>query len=264
MQKKIILSLLFGIAVNQTKTFDYVQCLSVPRSGHHLLIHVLFKYFREIKHPIYGESKKVYCNFFDCCQTTPCKNGKLVLKNHDLELNVPFSKNVKYIVQYRQDPIVQFRAEQRKRTELKHINPMTFHNFLNYTRWGVPRILYWKNFVLKNINNNPYPENTYFLEYYDLVQDPFFHIKAILETIFEEPSVNEEVLKTIIKRHQIKVGHHYSGEDYDFLKHLLPKPQPSEKSLSEMQKKKFTGHEQVCRFSMIQETAHTEASTPFE
>ncbi len=43
-----------------------VQSVSIPRTGHHLLVNCLNHYF--------GEDLK-YCNFYGCCKTIGCPHG---------------------------------------------------------------------------------------------------------------------------------------------------------------------------------------------
>ena len=71
--------------------------VSFPRSGHHLLVRVLNKYFGP---------KFVYCEYYnpaDCCRAVPCEFADRVTfsKNHDYESCVPILTHQRYLIQYR-------------------------------------------------------------------------------------------------------------------------------------------------------------------
>lgn len=74
--------------------------VSLPRSGHHLLMRILDRYFQERFH---------YCEFYtidDCCKAIPCvrQHGKeaiFVQKTHDFEFETPILPSQAYLVQVR-------------------------------------------------------------------------------------------------------------------------------------------------------------------
>lgn len=78
-----------------------LQGVSLPRSGHHLLERILRKYF---------QTDRIYCDYYYCCQSVPCRKKKPFSKHHDLNLNLPVEEDVTYIVQFRMDPQSQFEA----------------------------------------------------------------------------------------------------------------------------------------------------------
>jgi hypothetical protein len=68
------------------KPLRYVACVSYPRSGHHLTVRILTKYFVD---------RFNYCQFYNssnetCCGTFPCTNAHVTFtKNHDMGVGIP-------------------------------------------------------------------------------------------------------------------------------------------------------------------------------
>ena len=87
----------------QSNSLRYVACVSYPRSGHHLTVSVLRRYFSDAF---------TYCQFYqkpdcetDCCQTFPCTNAAVTMtKNHDMDIardgqdGIPRDPSVPYLV----------------------------------------------------------------------------------------------------------------------------------------------------------------------
>lgn len=79
-----------------------IVSVSLPRSGHNMLMQILRTYFQERFH---------YCEFYtytidDCCKTIPCvrQHGKeaiFIQKTHDFESQTPILAGQPYLVQVR-------------------------------------------------------------------------------------------------------------------------------------------------------------------
>jgi hypothetical protein len=98
---------------------DKVQCVSLPRSGHNLLVSHLQKYFApsSICKPErsgflkLGTAKTAtgtpkcqfhYCEYYYACRSHPCTNpGNKFQKSHDFELDLPVDLGQKYLIQKR-------------------------------------------------------------------------------------------------------------------------------------------------------------------
>ena len=103
---------------------DAVQGVSLPRSGHNLLVSHLQKYFdsssfcpdyRHTLLPFLAKSKTRrtslandtrhtfhYCEFYYSCRSHPCCNANNTFqKSHDFDLNLPIDPAMKYIIQTR-------------------------------------------------------------------------------------------------------------------------------------------------------------------
>ena len=93
-----------------------IQCVSIPRSGHHLLINLLFRYYSgdpnfpindgtsrswSFKEPVQA-GDFYYCEYYKCCQSIPCSKAPAnCQKNHDFDLDLEINSSYRYIVQYR-------------------------------------------------------------------------------------------------------------------------------------------------------------------
>ena len=95
---------------------NYIQGISFPRSGHHMLIRRLTEYFSIISSSdvcIRHHSRKssdintdknsfVYCEFYNACQTSPCIDERCNFqKSHDFSLDLPIKNEQYYLVQIR-------------------------------------------------------------------------------------------------------------------------------------------------------------------
>lgn len=72
-----------------------IVSVSIPRSGHHMLMNLL--------RDVFGETF-TYCVFYagsPCCQTIPCTRPVSIQKSHDFELDQPIDNKLLYIVEYR-------------------------------------------------------------------------------------------------------------------------------------------------------------------
>ena len=225
--KKLKIAILFCFFSFSFIQSAYVTHLTFPRSGYHLLRRVLTDYFEEIKTPLkwcctrsFGSSKRVFCG----CGEIPCRNDSIVRHRHGI-FDLTFSKLDKYLIQYRKDPILQFKAIKRLREKGNKIeNPFyekyqSLEEFLLKAIAGKLHILTYREiFVKKVINNHPFPENTYFLEYYNFIENPFFHVKKILKRVLLVEKVDEKALLFVIKKHNIHLRHKDTSSEYDWLK----------------------------------------------
>ena len=103
---------------------ERVQCVSLPRSGHNLLVSHLQRYFSSNRICV-GSSKKRrsffgkrtqpvvelankeslfhYCEYYYACREHPCvDDSNTFQKSHDFELKLPCIPEQKYLVQFRQ------------------------------------------------------------------------------------------------------------------------------------------------------------------
>lgn len=80
--------------------------ISLPRSGQHLTERFLKFYYEYTKKNI----DFTYCEFYNCCNTTPCAKGYSIQKNHDFNLNLKINNQNKYLVLYRENIIDQLES----------------------------------------------------------------------------------------------------------------------------------------------------------
>ena len=93
-----------------------ILCITIPRSGHCLLLNLLLKYFSgNMKYPeIQGLNTPImcketlsagdlhYCEYYNHCRKIPCIDPHTNFqKNHDYDLSLENNPNYNYIIQFR-------------------------------------------------------------------------------------------------------------------------------------------------------------------
>jgi len=153
--------------------------VTFPRSGQTILRNVLKNLC--IKHKI----DYSYCEFYGCCSKIPCEKGYMFQKNHDFNSDLPIIKNLKYVVMYRKDVILQLEAYYRfsiKKTPEKY----NYNSLLEFIKMQKP---YYDKFVEKWINNKN--ENILKLEYYDYISNPVKYSRMLFCHVL--PNVNKKI-----------------------------------------------------------------------
>lgn len=188
-----------------------VQSVSIPRTGHHLLVNCLNHYF--------GEDLK-YCNFYGCCKTIGCPHGGNFQKNHDVPVHkakmLPLlrtDEDMPYIVQYRRDAQSTLNAmyrnvylkgllgrENRPKGETSQYFAGQRDDFVRFCKGKRD---YYHSFIQKWIVNNDNPQ-AYFLEYYDFLERPEHHLEHIIK-IFDPDLYDREKLQNTIKAMDIRL-----------------------------------------------------------
>jgi hypothetical protein len=182
----------------------------------------------------YGDTLK-YCDYYTCCGEVPCKKGAHLMKNHDLNLDLPNKKRC--IVQFRKSAQATMNAmfrnvvvkkkfkklDTRFKKGKKDIEQMVVGspNFWRtrpknnehlkgqndrYAKFIKSRRKYYLNFVKKWITDNKNP-NTYYLEYVDFVEKPFEHLSKIIKLFEPKKEVDKSLLKRVIKEKEISLKH---------------------------------------------------------
>jgi hypothetical protein len=140
--------------------------VSFPRSGQHLVEKILEFCCKE--HDI----DFTYCEFYSCCKSIPCNNGKNTSKNHDFDLDLKISDDIKYISLYRKDMILQLESYYRYLSEYNDCE----YNYDDLLSFIIKSSNYYKGFVEKWIDNEK--TNILKIDYYDIVKNPIeFSIK---------------------------------------------------------------------------------------
>lgn len=191
-----------------------IQCVSFPRSGHHLLARCLKQYFSGDLHYCSNVFRKVH---FKDAKTN-------YQKNHDFDLCLPNTGHWYYVIQYRH-PIesviswykweVDNAVNAEKNTKWRALinRRLPFWNL--YTRRDTQqrwlefiklRIPFWQKFVQKWVIQNQNP-NTCFVPYNELVADSCGVIRRVI--LFANPSrlVNHEAIREIVARNDIGIKH---------------------------------------------------------
>lgn len=205
----------------------------MPRSGHHLLVNCLFKYFSEdMAYPVTSGRKtpdqceKVlqagklhYCEYYNHCFTVPCTDPLTNFqKNHDFYGDLEKSNSSYYIVQYRHplEFIVahyEFMTAGRYNQDKDHLPGLLYWLRFIYGRPGgikkylihrfknakpvsaMPQISYWKDFANKWIINNN--DNTCYIFYNDLISDLEGTLENVIRFIDPATPIKKDLVKNI-------------------------------------------------------------------
>lgn len=164
--------------------------ISFPRSGQHLVVSMLEYLTNKFSLDF------SYCDYYNCCNAIPCKEGHLFQKNHDFwtdpydtkfNLNkIEKNSDDKYLVLYRRDAIKQLEAYYRGWFNLENIKNPRLRLVYDYDElldFITHNIDYYKNFIEKWVNDKS--ENILSIEYYDLVNDPDFYCEKIIKHFYD-------------------------------------------------------------------------------
>jgi len=183
-----------------------ITSVSFPRSGHHLLINILARYFG--KDPLYdsrsietGEDRShftagrlVYCEYYTHCRKSPCSDPKTTFqKNHDFDLKLPNKNGQYYIVQYRnpKDAIASnFKLESQV---LKTVEDSE----ASWKKYHKEKMIYWESFYKKWVLQNKNPL-TYYVKYEDLVTQPGKVVRGVMQFCDPDSLLDKERLKEAI------------------------------------------------------------------
>jgi hypothetical protein len=165
---------------------DQINVISFPRSGQHLLQSILEYVYNE--HNI----KYSFCNFYNCCKRTPCKNGALFQKNHDFNNKIQITNN-KHIILYRKDIILQLESYYRYHISVYN-KPYNFNNLIKFIK---NKSGYYNNFVKKWTTKTDNP-NILVIEYYELINNPVFYTYKIFNFINPNLILDTNIIENII------------------------------------------------------------------
>jgi hypothetical protein len=178
----------------------YVAGVSWPRSGHHLLVELLGRYFG---------SRFAYCEFHqaeDCCKEVPCvRRDRITLsKNHDLDLLTPIAPDVPYLIQYRDFlPSVVSDYELFKNWRGED-SPQAFEHF---AKWQTDRYV---KFYVKWISAWSPCRNKLVVKYENLMAKPAWTLASVAEFFSPGEAVDRnrawEICRTANKQEATENG----------------------------------------------------------
>jgi hypothetical protein len=227
-----------------------IQCVTIPRSGHHLLTNLLFKYFsNDLNYPeILGQETDLkcknvilagnfcYCEFYNHCEKTPCSDPNTNFqKNHDFKLSLVNNPSSHYIIQFKNplEYLVSWYNFLLKKGVIKEDSRKNWFIFLGIKSkfqrilmnfsclariWlyfaPLPKPLkYWKGFIHKWVLENK-NTNTYFLPYDKFKSSPLNVLKEVIEFINPRETVNVELVNNIAKHIKVTDKNKFSDFKY--------------------------------------------------
>ena len=170
---------------------EKIQCISFPRSGHHLLVRCLTQ--------MYGEQFQ-YCDFYNHCRKTPCRDEKTNFqKNHDFKLRLSLPDSQRRLIQYRhpiESIISWFELDLQQPNVWQRLTlrdtQASWETFFN------EKLEYWKRFVEKWVLQ-PDAKEQMLVPYHLLVQDPVEQLTQIADFIWPTIPVPEFKFEWVLK-----------------------------------------------------------------
>ena len=228
-----------------------VQCVSIPRSGHHYLVKLLRGYFNAKST---NTKRMAYCEYYHCCQTRPCSMydsnsassvGKIHLhKSHDEYLRrydenyeppLEVSNQVKHLVQIRHpipsviSDFLMINSKLRKRRLIEdQINnkgraksdPTPVSNSVNWSHFSIRELEYRKRFMEKWILQNPWvgSDQHYFLDYDYWIARPKETLRKIILFLCPEESIDDSLVQSTFSRRPVKPKR--NPQDFEYVSTL--------------------------------------------
>lgn len=188
------------------KLFFYKKKLlfivSFPRSAQGVISTVLKKYAEKFNIEL------KYCEFYQCCNTVPCAKGSNIIKNHDYNQILPFSKNHKYLVLLRKDKLDQLDSYYRlKNPKVKTFYQDSIIDFNRFKSFYLKNETYYDSFKRRWLNLSNLP-NVKILYYEDFVNDYVNSIVNIIKFFKLSSNPDRVIIKSLIKnkkRHLVEI-----------------------------------------------------------
>jgi hypothetical protein len=196
-----------------------MQGVSVPRSGHHMLVNLLQSYFG---------STFQYCGYYDLCEQRPCADEVTHLqKNHDHSLDLPADEDRDYLIQYRH-PL--------------HTIVSQYEHGLRHGRWSaeqdcrqnwqafaVDRLECWEAWIHKWVLDNENPRALK-VSYEQILADPTSALTRIVTLFAPDDPLDARHLRRVIRQRRLTPRR--SLEDFryfqrDFFRDLEEKTAPT-------------------------------------
>jgi len=214
-----------------------LQCVSIPRSGHHFLIKLLRAYFNDRST---NTQRMTYCEFYHCCKTRPCrlydsefpssharvhvqKSHDEFLRRRDKEHEPPFeiSNQGKHLVQFRH-PIpstisefimVNKKLRERQKNEDATIerecaesNPIPPPTVADWLLFSTRDLEYRNRFLEKWILRNPWVESDqyFFLNYDHLLAHPHETLCEVIRFARPDEIVNPSRVEAALAKRSVK------------------------------------------------------------
>lgn len=181
-----------------TLTITATECLTFPRSGHHLLQKILTQYFG---------NEFVYCELYaDPEQVISLNERTNYQKNHDLDLTTPIRDNRQYIVQIRYpiDSIVSWFKQDCQRGRA-HDSPG------DWTSFALTKSSFWMRFYRKWVLDHV--PSRLIVNYADLICEPVRTVTAVVRFL-TQADPDEGRISSICQSMDIGRKNHYSAFKY--------------------------------------------------
>ncbi|MDH3378372.1 MAG: hypothetical protein OEQ39_15635 [Gammaproteobacteria bacterium] len=171
---------------------NQVICVSIPRSGHHLIVELLTSYFDDFK----------YCEYYvpeDCCKNIPCTKPKMNLqKNHDFDLSLPVNRDWHYVIQYR-NPLLSAMSDFELFLSRRDVdNPK-----LVWYSYAVQRRNFWRSFIRK-WGSKVNLRNVIVVPYEEVVDVPHRALRRLVSFFSGDDVIDSEMIDRVIRHRKVK------------------------------------------------------------
>jgi len=214
--------------------------ITFPRSGHHLLVDCLLRYYsgdlnfirtsnaetNKFYRDILRAGKFRYCELYHHCKKYPCTEPETNFqKNHDFFLDLSVEKGQLCVVSYRH-PLESIVSLYRW-YENNPLNNLFAAKSVDFTRRGWEefaneKILYWKKFMQKWVINKT-SNDFLFITYNELVSNPMITMISVLHFMDPFEKINLKTLSDSIKSLDVAPKNNIKNFEYydeSFFKHL--------------------------------------------
>lgn len=217
-----------------------VQCVSIPRSGHHYLIKLLRAYFNDRST---DTRRMTYCEYYHCCKTRPCRifgTGSTspadvhLQKSHDeflryadeeIEPPLPISNLAKHLIQFRYpipSTISEFRLTQARRRQdcgndrTGSVTHDLLPDPLDWLPYATTAIEYRNRFLEKWILQNPWVDSDQycFLNYDHLLAQPYETLCEVIRFARPDEIVNPSRVEAALAKRPVKPKR--NPQDFEF------------------------------------------------
>lgn len=178
-----------------------VQMVTIPRSGHHLLVRLL-RAARPVR----------YCGFYrprECCRQIPCVAGMELQRTHDFAGRTPRIETLRYLIQVRD------------------IVPALVSGFELHAQRHPDTRGEWERFALKRLERHrrPFvrkwlrspPPHSMVVHYDDLVTDTADTFRRVAEFVWGAPADLPESAEAIREPRRVEAFRHYDDEFFAML-----------------------------------------------
>jgi hypothetical protein len=185
-----------------------VTFVSFPRSGHHLVMTGLGRYFgadrdfysnaADAGGPVstFQSGPLRYCEYYTHCRSVPCANPETNMqKNHDLSLRLPLESGRFLVLHRAPEPAI---ASWYRVVHSTSLFWRFLPRFASSALFRKLKYLYWKGFMEKWVRPSHPVDRFLILRYEDILRQPMEVFRSIIRFCDDSgDDINEEKLRLV-------------------------------------------------------------------